>query len=522
MPEPTVPHPQSLKDRRRKGAPKKPPREEATVEAAAHNIPWLSKLLQGVEVQDDSGEGTVISDSYSKRSPAEKVLDSKPTSRLAAVAAELVADAFGPISDPKFQDDLEGQEEQIEQDIGEESGISDMAKREGKLVQHACDEFAKLSETTASKSALLEENLGAAIAQHVDMGMNPEEAAEEAMLNLDYLLGNQSDVEAAHVVLPHGGDDDAAIAAAAASRSRAMNSEAFRRWVEEVALSAQALQFKVSAQNRAVGEGGELSLVFGKIAEPKAGPAEGSTEEEESQSVFWVHWKFAGELGRPATLDGENRVKCLVATGKLRDARDYRSVEILIPAVGVKMERVRGFRAQLRPQMPETSMRLHDMYQTAILAKDSSASSARLQQESQAPLEKYMARTTGADECFVCGSYHIKHVAQPGQRTPVADRVQTCPFCLLPGHFTCRSGLVEHAQSHEVVSFPPGVDIESLDLPDHFDADEPHLCRSQSSVAVTVSDRENCRLHFDFFKTIGGSDRVLESLFPCLERPIFE
>ena len=494
VPKSTVPCPQLRKDRRPKGAAKKQPREEATVEAAARNIPWLSKLLQGVQIQDDTCEATVSSDSYSNRSQAEKVLDSKPTpdSDLAAVAAELIADAFGPVSDPKFQDDLEGQEEQIEQDIGEESGISDMAQREGKLIQHACNEFAKLSETTAGKSALLEENLVAAIAQHVDMGMNPEEAAEEAMLNLDSVLGNESTSEAAHV-WPRDGDDDAAIAAAAASRSRAMNSEAFRRWVEEVALSAQALQFKVSAQKRPVGEGGELSLVFGKIAEPKAGPAEGATEEEEeeSQSVFWVHWKFAGELGRPATLDRDNRVKCIVATGKLRDARDYRSVEIIIPAVGVKMERVRGFKGQLRPQMPETSMRLHDMYQTAILAKDSSA---RCQQESLAPLEKYMASTAGADECFVCGSCHIKDVAQPRQRTPVADRVQTCPFCLLPSHFTCRNGLVEHAQTHEIVSFPPGVDIGSLDLPDHFDTDEPHLCRSQSSVAVTESDREDFRI----------------------------
>ena len=472
------------------------------VEATIEKIPWLSTLLHEVE---DSG-----SDSERTKAEAETQLPRKTApsrsqvqpvqpepvpdlAKVAKVAIGLVAEAFDPVSGPRFQDDLESQEENILDNLNKESGINDMISREDKLLQRACEQLSNVSETSASSSPLLEENIAGSIAQHVAAGLDPEEAAEEAMLNHVSLLGNQSTTETSRPQLDSDDVDvDRPFAPAISSigvKTQAMNRMFFHAWVDEVVLSFQAFQYKVSAQKRPVGDGGELSLVLGKIQEPRDATATSAattakpvdqSNEPESDTVFWVHWKFAGDLGRPASLDKENRVKCLVAAGKLREPRDYKSVEIIIPAIGCRMERVRGYKAQLRPKVPDPITRLHDMYQAALISKDSH--SAGPQREQLTPLEKYAIATKGLDQCFVCGVSSNKQVF-PAEGTQVAqDPVRTCPFCLLTAHSACMTDLVEYVQNHEAVQFPSGVDIGSLELPDLFDAEEePSLCCSQRS-----------------------------------------
>lgn len=351
-----------------------------------------------------------------------------------------------------------------------ESGVVEMTDREEKMIQQACDDFATLPERDASKSPLLEENLAAKIAQHaLETGADPEDAAEEVMLNQTSLLGNQlpHDVDAADA---HDDIDDKADNAAgshvqttAAKKSTAMSSEAFRTWVEEVVCSVKALNFQVSANKRPVGDGGEISLVLGKMGEPTTSSSSESGQQAESESVFWVHWKFAGSLGRPVSLDHENRVKCIVATGKLRDPRDYKSVHVIITATGVKMERTRGFKGQLRPQMPAVCMRLHDMHKNVLISRDA----AERDNNHLTPLEKFDVYAGGMNTCFVCASSAF----QSAEGSSMADCVQVCPFCLLPGHLACRKDLVKHVQSNEDLSFPSEIHLESLELPDVFDTD---------------------------------------------------
>ena len=133
----------------------------------------------------------------------------------------------------------------------------------------------------------------------------PEEAAEEAMLNQESMLGNVS--------IEHVGANASAESGAAnpASLPRPMQFEtAFSHWFDQCLTSLQALlDQKQALETRSVGEKGELSLVHGHIQGAKAS-SEDSKEIQES--IFWVHWREAERRsGRPASLDKENRVVCM-------------------------------------------------------------------------------------------------------------------------------------------------------------------------------------------------------------------
>ena len=65
---------------------------------------------------------------------------------------------------------------------------------------------------------------------------------------------------------------------------------------------------------------------------------------------------------------------CIVATGALREPRDYSAASVIHPAIGVRMERTRGYRGGLRPQVPQNVIRLRDMWQAALVARDSDSS----------------------------------------------------------------------------------------------------------------------------------------------------
>lgn len=476
-------------------------------------IPWLSKLLEDEVALENADQGTPCNPEFATTSAASSsasasmsgdlgmVKEPRQSHRLGGIANELVLEAFGPKEDPKFQDELETNEETIINEIVEESGIGEMGEREEKLLHSACEQFSKLSEAKASKSPLLEENLARAIAKNVESGMDPEEAAEEAMLNNETLLGNDtiSPNDLDDTGLDHLENPNETTKHDETRKSIAMRREAFIVWVEECICSFQALIRKTAEDKRPVGDNGELSLVLGDISGASTSKDSGDVLPKESNrgdygglAIFWAHWKFAGDLGRPASLDKDNRVKCIVATGSLKEARNYKGVQIIVPAVGVKMERVRGFKGQLRPKIPDQIMRLHDMYQTALVSKDANSLDQGLD-ESLNPLERYVSLTEGLSPCFFCNSTTTKQVCDPGCADPFADRVQICPFCLLPGHSLCRDELVVHVRNNEVVSFPENVDVESVELPTIFDSDTPKpkpSCRKRVEFVNEVSAQE--------------------------------
>lgn len=475
-------------------------------------IPWLSKLLEDEVALENADKGTPCNPEFATTPAASSsasastsgdlgmVEEPRKSHRLGGIANELVLEAFGPKDDPKFQDELETNEESILNEILEESGIREMGEREEKLLNSACEQFSKLSEAKASKSPLLEENLARDIAKNVESGMDPEEAAEEAMLNNESLLGNET-------ISPKDLDDtgldqletaDEKTKHDATRKSIAMRREAFIVWVEECICSFQALIKKTAEDKRPVGDNGELSLVLGDISGASASkdsedvlPKESNRGDYGGLAIFWVHWKFAGDLGRPASLDKDNRVKCIVATGSLKEPRNYKDVQIIVPSVGVKMERVRGFKGQLRPKIPDQIMRLHDMYQTALVSKDAD-SLDKGPDKSLNPLERYVSLTEGLSPCFFCNSATTKQVCDPdGCADPFADRVQICPFCLLPGHSSCRDELVVHVRNNEVISFPENVDVESVDLPNIFDSDTPKpSCRKRAEFVNEANAQE--------------------------------
>ena len=347
--------------------------------------------------------------------------------------------------------DLEAEEESFAREAAEESGLDLVAARETAMIQKDCEKL-KAQIQSQSVSPVVEANIAASIADQIRGGMMPEEAAEEAMLNQESMLGNVS--------IEHVGANASAESGAAnpASLPRPMQFEtAFSHWFDQCLTSLQALlDRKQALETRSVGEKGELSLVHGHIQGAKAS-SEDSKEIQES--IFWVHWREAERRsGRPASLDKENRVVCIVATGALREPRDYSAASVIHPAIGVRMERTRGYRGGLRPQVPQNVIRLRDMWQAALVARDSDSS-----------------LTFGATdldgsfgECFICNTGAGEALVAEGV---AADVVSKCSLCLLPYHGRCASEILDHvSKSADMANFscPEDVDIAALDPPDVF------------------------------------------------------
>ena len=66
-----------------------------------------------------------------------------------------------------------------------------MAARETAMIQKECEKL-KAQIQSQSVSPVVEANIAASIADQIRGGMMPEEAAEEAMLNQESMLGNVS------------------------------------------------------------------------------------------------------------------------------------------------------------------------------------------------------------------------------------------------------------------------------------------------------------------------------------------
>ena len=415
------------------------------------NIEWLSNLLSDIDVATDMG---------GVESSSEK---------LAAAAAGLVEEAFGMknqtnSSIPSDVQDVEVGEESFAEEVIRESGMDLAQERENMMIQQACGHLTAkdCKDMRKSKSsAVVEENIAVAIDEYVNTnGCSPEEAAEEVMLNQSSLLGNE-DIPACQFASP----DDFSLSQPPSNHPSAARDiqfhlhPAFDLWFEECVESLEALQHRMEAiQSKSVAENGELSLVHGNIY---GQPSQGAIAED--ISVFWVHWQGnGGTYGRPATLDSDNRVKCIVATGALREPRKFSSVSIIHPAIGVKMERVRGHRGTLRPQVPNRVLRLRDIWQTALIARDRVENST------------IFCGGDPNEKCFICNKTAVDTSSSDMQNS---DDFMKCPLCLLSSHSKCGLLLLEYSKEREGFSFPDSVDLAAIDPPDVFSSEDMSLKR---------------------------------------------
>lgn len=352
------------------------------------------------------------------------------------------------------RDEIEEQEEKDIEDIAEESGINMMREHESRLIDHAIGAAASassksqtekdvISKVQLAKSPVFEQNIAKSIGEFVTSGLDPEDAATEAMLNQDSLLGNEATLPPSSGSVSGGATNEQATGEVEDHVDLGLQA-GFARWSEQCALSIQALQARNAALSTPVGHQKELSLVL------------------QDENVIFVHWKDADKRsGRPASLDKDFGVKCIVPVGDMKEPRDYSSAAIVWPAVGAAMLRQKGYKNMLRPRVPDQVLRVCRMWQHALLAKDSS-------QESN-PLAIYSRFIPSEQPCVSCGESSAlpptadqRHVAvDPG------DAVAVCPFCLVWMHQTCALKLVNYAEETGFL-FPEDMGISSPAEPDVF------------------------------------------------------
>ena len=461
--KPSKPAPAGKANPKAKGRPRKNPVDDEVVQ-----IGWLSDLfneLQPGEAEDNTMTAvtavTVVNASDSEVESAE----AKP---LVEKAQALVEEAFGPISNASLgQDELEIQEEDFTKEVMSESGLDVMTEREQQILEKACEEFSKSSESKAKESIFLEDNLAESIAELVQQGASPEDAAEELILS--HLIGNGIEEPRKPDAAPASSASSSASILNVAAPSSQQSSAALSTWLQECVISLRALQLRGKAvSEKPVGQQSELSLVYGHV--------KGDDDQSDSPSIFWVHWRDASQRwGRPASLDQHCRVKCMVFTGALKNPRDYKTTTIIHPAVGARMERVRGFAGGQRPKVPDDVMRLHSICQRALVARDEQDQlQISLQTPGDSSFSKFLKAASDSTECcFICQQHKCPRMGN-------SDSLVSCPICLLPSHSGCCQDLATYAKGREddtpamSVSFPLDIQLDSIDLP------LPHLFEPQS------------------------------------------
>ena len=229
--------------------------------------------------------------------------------------------------------------------------------------------YCKTKEAVAKGVDVSEDALRNDIMELIDAGMDPEDAAVEAALNLHGLLGNG--------ICGDGNDHDVRSVV-----SKDDTEQVVKTWCQHCFDSLRALKIRHNdLQMKTVGSDAELSILCGNImgtnhmeGELDSGGNDGQDSEMSGTSVFFVNWAIAGIKGRPVQLDSENRVKCIVCVGALKDARDYRHAEVVHPSIGVNMARDRGRRGSQRPNVPAWALKLHAMWKASLLRTDSQSS----------------------------------------------------------------------------------------------------------------------------------------------------
>ena len=369
-------------------------------------VQWLQDLVQ--ELQPRAASEVPEAASSSAAPPDQE--QSPAAAKTAEVALQDFAlEAFGANAGDALED---GEAEYVEQ-VEVEEGLASASAFEEQKVRAAVD-----------KQRLKgDEALAGAVDALLSEGMDPEDAVQEAMLAA--ALGNGVAATNTDVLSPQ---------AAAEICEQHNVPAAFEKWQDAFLKSLAALQDRsVAIRNKEVGHAKELSLMCGCLKNPAV---PGVPQEEEPRSVFFVHWKDpAAREGRPVSLDAENRVKALVATGRLRLARDYSNAQIMHPAVGVRMERQRGWKNMLRPQVPDAAMRLYSMCKAALLAQD-----------------KIHERS-----CFICQD------ASNEDSDTGSNMKHICPCCTLASHTECCERIAAYGDEHGL-NLPVGTDLSVVDF----------------------------------------------------------
>ena len=427
--------------------------------ASVSQIGWLNSLLG--ELTND------VEHSNDEEAAGDRVESTVGNTSVIARATDIVHETFdvhSPSALQKMNENLENEEETYLKTINDEAGLGIMEDRENKLITKALDEFTKRKTTAKTDSPLLEQNISVAIAEQVARGYTEEEAAEEAILNHSSFMGNEETTQTDVTC----GDLGVVLQSETSSPVLVNSFEGpFANWMEESSMSLQALYgAHVALQEKTTGQDGELSLVLGNIDGKPATSGESNISSRasssnnidrgatvEDQTVFWVHWKFAGESGRPASLDNNDRVKCIVATGRLKELRNYTTAKIIHPAIGVRMGRIRGFAGQSRPQVPPHVMGLFAIWKEALARRHDFGNTG--------DVAAYTAAVCTDCPCFVCGSTASFLSGEGGVAEPQSERdvVKSCPLCLLWAHSRCNGSVAQHGIDH------------------HFNQDETFLLR---------------------------------------------
>jgi hypothetical protein len=437
-----------MPDPKVKAAPKKRGRrpDAQQIKRSSDHVSWLRSLLQDLSVPVPAE-----SESVDQQQQEPQFEEAAVGVSLAAAAANLVEEAFEMSSSGNHDtkklrtDELEEQEEKYAEEMSRESGLDEMQERERKMIALAHEEFKKLGDKQAMKSPIAEPNLAQSIHEIMaKSGISEEEAAEEAILGQHQLLGNEKAQPESEQGVPSSGFQpnlqSSSSSSGVAAPQKPILEGHFGNWMEECFASCEALMRSKEAGNTlSVGQGGELSLVMGRIRGEGANSTSTGADNQDPESVFWVHWSdSAARLGRPATLDKDNRVKCIVPTGPLREKRDYKSAKIFHPAIGVRMERVRGFAGFLRPSVPAKVLRLSDVWKEVLTCRGSSSS------ETLGLPTSYAAAVQSECPCYVCGSSASR---TSDDESMGFDVVRTCPLCLLAAHTACRDSIAEFGVS---------------------------------------------------------------------------
>ena len=444
---------------RKKRVPKPPPRR-------LEDISWLSDLL--TELQNDAYAESAGAGASTGVGPMAS--STKPD-----LVQDLLKDGFtsGQQAATFARVELDEIEQGEDNDIAElsiQSGLNVMLERENKLVEQAIG--ATLSSASSSgggstamaKSAVVEENLVACINEFISSGMDPEDAATEAMLSRTDLLGNEAlETSTQRYSRRHESGQAGQSGPSAGGTCLAISSSLkdvaakFAAWNAACALSIDALRLRNDGLAKPVCN--EVSLVL------------------HDGNVIYVHWKDPEKrMGRPATLDKEFGVKCIVLVGALKTPTDYTTAKIIWPSIGITMLRQKGHKGFLRPRVPDPVLRIARMWTRALVARDSGQG-----MEERDPWSTYSSWIPSDAACVGCGqsvaiaaptlekqSMPADHAAGSGD-LDFRECVQECPLCLQSFHWSCASDLVRHGESIGFL-FPDDMGIPSLLLPDVFEA----------------------------------------------------
>ena len=452
----------AVQNPRKKRRPKKTPRKFM-------DISWLSDMLS--EFQQDVGKPG-NQDNQPPKTETETPIgmssssSSSSPSNITAVVEDVLKGGFGTSTKSSVlaseADEVEKGEEQDIQDMSNESGLSLMVQRETKLVEDAIGKTARLkskgqetkgqketfsegSIAAIAKSPVVEENLRNSILEFVSAGLDPEDAATEAMLNSSDLLGNEEGVvnvvsSAASAAAATNPDNDPGPVVSGAGKSQrdGLNNDRFSKWQAGCALSIKALQTRSAGMATPLGS--ELTLI------------------EHEGNVLYIHWKDPEKcLGRPASLDKQFGVKCIVPVGDLKQPRDYSSAHVIWPSIGIQMLRQKGHQAFLRPRVPDPVLRVASIWKQALVCKDA--------RRGLDPLAEYNALIPSDSVCLGCG--------QGSAILAQNDSVQICPLCLQSFHWTCARELAKYGEESGL-SFPDDMELCSLVQPEVFESQTMH------------------------------------------------